>query len=65
MARNLRYSLAVDEIMHRALESLSSKNGVSKSTYVYNTLRNTPEINEEMARVYRNIYGTEYVPERG
>ena len=59
MARRLRYAVAVDEIMDRALSNLAYKKHTTKSTMMYNILKEDPELKVEMKKVHKNIYGTE------
>lgn len=55
MARRLRYAVAVDEIMDRALSELAYKKRTTKSTLVYNILKDNPELKAEMKKIQTEV----------
>lgn len=59
--RKLRYAISVDEITDRALETIARREDRTKSSLAYKILKTHPDVDKERRRIYKNIYGVDYV----
>ena len=57
MARNLRYSIAIDEETDKALKRLAKRNKMTKSSYVYKIIRDNIVVKTEIGRGEKNEKG--------
>jgi len=54
MARNLRYSVAIDEETDKALKRLAKRNKMTKSSYVYKIIKDNIVVKTEIGRGKKN-----------
>ena len=57
MARNLRYSVAIDEETDKALKRLAKRNKMTKSSYVYKIIKDNIVVKTEIGRGEKNEKG--------